>query len=365
MLTVFSLVITILLINLLLPTAFLSNYKIGYIKYSVVDNIFSSKYIFWIKPYCEKDCDNYLEEISGNKVVSFGEEYGNCEKILFLGDSFTYAPWDENGRSYAEHFTEKLSQLNKACYTVVRLATCASNNDQQFAILSDVVKKIGPKLVVWQFCWNDLFENTAKRLYRETNEDEFERISALGNMYFWSGWIYQKIPFLMKDTNLGMFLLSFGELKRDLFFDWNETIDNTDLFLNMNSKKVKYFLNEVEDMGKNNGFEFITTLVPLECGLGSPESCNSLDEKTNQFRYRNFLRAHNFLSDVLKNNSRFVSMYENEAITDEQKLNMVDFRVEDDDPGTRHLSASGLKKTGDALFLNFIAATDQGLVKFK
>lgn len=352
-----SLVLVSLFLALIIANCFLPFMCVdcnpGFILQAAINDKFDSRYIYWGKSYCEiHECEDSLEEFSTSEVIYFNKDYGNCENIVFLGDSFTDSPWDGKGKSYAEHFVNLLSANNHSCYRLIRVATNGTGNDQQFARFSDIVEFLDPKLVVWQFYWNDFFDNVEKPLY-DLEENNFQRRKSYQSVYFWSGWLYQKLP--IKDTNLGNFLLYFGELKKDSKSDWFGIEGDRSLLIDFSKKKINFFLEEMKDLEKKYDFKLITTISPLECEVTSTDGCARLDEPKRVFLYTSFLGFQKSMIDILQSNSNFVSMYENESMSSLETFNQSDFWEQEETIGARHLSASGQEKAGNILFLNFVS----------
>ncbi len=341
-----------IIINHFIPR-FCSDCKPNFILQAAINDKFDLRYIYWGKSYCKDSiCEEPLEKFSTSKVIYVNKSYGNCENIVVLGDSFTDSPWDYEGKPYAEHFVDRLSVKNHNCYRLIRIATNGTGNDQQFARFTDIVKFLRPKLVIWQFYWNDLFDNVEKPLY-SLEGDSFHREKSFKNFYFWSGWIYQKLP-IVKNTNLGDFLLYFGELKKDASVDWFHIESDPNLLLDFNNKKITFLLNEMKVLEKKYNFKLVTTMSPLECEVIDSNGCAKLDEQQGFVLYDSFLRFQNEMTNILQNNSRFISMYKNESMSSLEMLDQSDFWKQEKIIGVRHLGASGQEKVGNILFFNFI-----------
>lgn len=346
-----SLATSLVLANFLLPYV-CKDCQPGFIKQAAELEKFDSRYIYWGDSYCGHDCDSPLQSIATSEPIKIGEQYGNCERILFLGDSFTDSPWNEEDKSYAEYFALNLSKYNQRCYEVVRVATNGSGNDQQYARFVDVVEIVQPKLVVWQFYWNDFYDNVEKPLY-ESNGADFYRIKPFHNAYFWAGWLYEHIPFIKK-THIGNFLLYFGELKKDLKIDWIAIESNLELLFAYNTKKITFFLNEMKQLEKKYNYQLITTVSPLECEFLYSDNCEQLSNDM-QIPFDVNAKVQHQLLRVLQDNSNYISMYESDDYFVEGRvLGAMDFWLEEKEIGARHLGASGQEKVGNMLFLNFI-----------
>jgi hypothetical protein len=326
----------------------------GFITQAVDTGIFNSKYIYWGKSYCKNSTckKEVINNFLTSEPVFINENYGKCETLLFLGDSFTESPWDNVGKSYAEHFAINLSEKNHSCYKLLRMAMSGVGNDQQLARFSDVVKFLKPKLVVWQFYWNDFYDNVEKPLYSLDN-GKLIRHKSYKIAYFWAGWLNQKIPF-MSGSKLGDFFLYFGELRKDFTSDWYRIENDLPSLYSFNEQKITAFLQEMDNLEKKYNFKLVTTVSPLECEFIFIDGCSKLDE-LDPIPYSVFSEIQGNLTSILKAHSNFISMYENNYSSQEDQLNASDFWGQETVIGARHLGASGQEKAGKTLFLNFFS----------
>lgn len=344
-----SVLLAMYVVNRLIPH-FCQDCNPGFISIAVENAKFDSRYVFWENPNCIENCENYLDSIATSEIMQFGIQTGDCRRVLFLGDSFTDSPWDGKGKSYAEHFVSNLAINEGSCYELLRLAASGSGTDQQFAKFFDVVGQIKPDMVVWQFYYNDMYDNIYKPLFEES-QTGFMRIRAWSNAYFWSGWLYQNIS-ILQHSQLGAFLLYMGELKKDLKLDWYaiET-DESQVLIDFNEIKLTYLIGEMKKLEKQYGFQFVTTLSPLECEFISPQNCHDPIEGIS-FANEEFIQHQ--LERILQENSNFISMYKNDSLSAEDSLNANDFWYEEKQVGARHLGATGQEKVGKILFINYL-----------
>lgn len=309
---------------------------------------FSAKYIFWAKSHCTLNpnfCNNPEEKILPNRVVF----YGDCEndphphRVLFVGDSFTVGPWVYDEQVYTSHFAEKLSEATNHCVISMRLATHATGTQQQYARLLDTVDELKPTLVIWQFYYNDVFNEQDYNIF-SLEGDKLVRKQLWYHPIVWAGKINQLHP-KMRETGLGRYLLYTAQLKDILHL-------RTDWYTEGKQKWVK-ILDEVDQLANTHNFEWYTTIAPLECEL-TQEACDDNTEKQE------------ILRSILKDRGNYLSMYELKvtasgsatvagATTDHASW----FNHTDDPapPGNRHLSKEGNQLTGDILFQNFMQAT--------
>lgn len=342
-----------------------SNWTLDFTKYSLA-------YIYWSQPWCKitndvfdapENCDQPEEKFVANQVeyffpedgISDGESKENCEIILFLGDSFTTAPWTDLGGSYSSIFSKSYAREKNICVKQFRIASGGAGNSQELTRFVDLINKINPNLVIWQFYSNDYFENVQHSLH-DIENGKLVRKNALRSTFFWVGFINQKIPFI-KNSTLGQHLLYLGETK-DILRNWPTNPRNKTSILSYNKKIIPMFINNMLELGKKHNFHLITTLAPLECQHRSEtEEFCSWDSD-----FQNSLRK------VLVENSNFISM-ETTTVdsTESGKLLGVTTELEDQmladklfnvkkevlNPGKRHLSEFGNSYFGLILFTNF------------
>jgi len=328
-----------------------------YLHWHLLNSRYSSKYIFWDKSHCEKfpgDC-NFPEE----EFVSFPVEVFNptnnerCieyTKILFLGDSFTDAPWTKEGESYSSVFSKKLAEYKQKCVYQYRLATAGTGTDQQLAIFLDLVDKLDPDIVIWQYYYNDLFDNIKQALYDPYNQKLIKRFT-LNNSVFLAGFLNQNLPFLREST-LGKHLMYLGET-RDVLRNWPVSVHNQKTIFEYNKEKMTLALNNMGEVAKEKDFAFYTTLASLECQVILTIPCWYLGV------------LNNFVRDELKENSDYIAMdqfgekYQNVlGLSAIDQVNPEDYPFEterDINPaGARHFSIAGNNQFGSVLFENYM-----------
>lgn len=327
-----------------------------YSDWTIDRTVYSPRYIYWGKNYCEvfpQNCEAPEEELVTNKPEVFnsqGLSDKECKKILFLGDSYTFAPWTKRGESYAAIFSKLYASEKNQCVVLYRVATGGVGNDQELARFIDVVEPLHPNIVVWQFYENDLFENVVAELFSVKNGTLY-RDNAYLNIRFLGGFINQRVP-LVRNTAIGKHLMFLGETT-DVFHVWPINPYNQEQVIVYNQKKVVKMLDYMDGLGKLYQFTNFTTLAPVECGIVQKHPCQE-----------GSLRLHQVLKDILLTRSNYLSMEtlsgdnnilgsqinREEAGDGEDLFNVVDDK---NPPGARHLSVKGNKKFGTIFYENY------------
>lgn len=323
---------------------------------------YSPRYIYWGKSYCKKnpvDCQYDEEHILTLKVEIFtplnARKVEACKKILFLGDSFTIAPWTPEGGSYASQVSRSYAEEKNTCVHQFRLATGGAGNDQELARFSDVVGKIQPNIVIWQFYQNDFYENIKHALYK-VEKNELVKRHTIYNSTFLTGFLNQRVPFLA-NTTLGNHLMYLGEFADILRF-WEIDPKDTESLISYNSQKVQLLIAAMEQLANEHDFKLYTTLAPLECQVVPSQKCDWSPDK-----------IHGTLRQILKENSFYISMEKvslnqasvlGEFTPNDQNLVSLFNSTEDKNPrGQRHLSIEGNLYFGAELFQNLINSEQQ------
>jgi hypothetical protein len=351
-LSLLSILLTIIMVttaaNFILKKTIDEPYSHWTIEYST----FTPKYIYWQNFTCGKnqECSKILskkESLLRLPIRKYNHYIDRNERlsILFLGDSFSTAPFAEKG--YFDHFSEGLSStLTQKNIESMILSSSGSGSSQQLAKFSDTVTKLSPDIVIWQFYWNDLYENNHQPIYK-LKKDKLYRKNSWNNSIFLAGFLNQNIPFL-KNTYLGKHILN-RSFHVDLFHNW--TIRKADHLniLEYNKKFLPAVIDQMETFSQKYEFKFYVTLSPLEC-----------QQIENQVCFENVELFQNELREILKNTGRFVSMEEFDAefthqLNSRNKIDKILFfdGITPGDDGFRHLSEAGERYFGEILFSNF------------
>jgi hypothetical protein len=323
---------------------------------------YSLRYIYWKKSFCKnhnEDCSSLLETVLTSKIKliipkkNMSIDHNNCTKILFLGDSFTDAPFfydpQSQNKSYAEHFSQNFANEYSQCVYLYRLASGGTGSDQQYLKFFDNVKNIKPDIVVWQFYNNDYYENVKFALFK-ISKDTLVKRSTLTNTSFLTGYASQKLPYIF-NTNLGRYLFYTLENK-DVFRFWEIPLTDKQRLISYNKKKISLFLDQMDELSKTHSFDLYTTTAPLECNFIDRQNCNF--DELNQIQ--------NSLKNTLAENSHYISMDgislgKNEhPILGHSDQNEKLFDQDDKlDKGQRHLSAKGQMMFGEILLKSYMS----------
>jgi hypothetical protein len=228
---------------------------------------YSSQYVYWGKSYCEEnpgDCKKAEEHVTSSKVlyINQADTDQSCERYVFLGDSFTIAPWVEIEKSWMYAFLLHYAQKRNTCVMFMSLATGGSGNDQQLARFIDVVGVLNPDVVVWQFYWNDLNENFTQEIFKVHNST-LKRQQAYFNPKFIAGYINQNIS-LVQQSAFGKYLMHIAEnLYVGPWFSIN--LNDEREALAHNTEKIPLLLDKMKQLSKEHSFSLVETLAPLEC----------------------------------------------------------------------------------------------------
>lgn len=346
--TLVAILIIFMLSNVVLKI-FFSDKRSTFLDWTVEQTNYDPRYIFWGKPYCLSNCQFEEEKILPEPIAvvypdsSNKEDISNCYKLLFLGDSFTTSPWMDTGESFPEVFSNQLSKYNSKCIAVMRLSTGGAGSDQELRKFEDVINKIHVNLVIWQFYYNDLYENVEHGPFTVVN-NKLENRNNWNNTLFLAGYFNQNIPFLFQ-TQIGKYLMYLGE-KKDLFHAWEINVNDDIQLWSYNKTKISLELKKMHLLSSQNDFQLITTLAPLECEVRKTEDCwNAKNQDT--------------IRQTLLLNSTFIPMdINNNELGPQNKSSVIPIsffenKLEASPVGQRHLSKEGNTYFGELLFTNY------------
>lgn len=101
----------------------------------------------------------------------FGEVDTERTKVLVLGDSFTHATQVSDGSAYFDVLQDSHPDLEVFAYGVGGYGTL-----QELMALEEYRERIGPDLILWQFCVNDFIANEhALELASRSNNNHMRR----------------------------------------------------------------------------------------------------------------------------------------------------------------------------------------------
>lgn len=305
---------------------------------------FSPDYIFWSDSACQSDtCEQPEEAYLTRKVL----RYGNCQAgvpevtYLFVGDSFTWGPWAEDEQTFPAVFGQRMSTETSECIVVERLATMGTGTQQQFARFVDVIDQLHPDVVIWQFFWNDMYEDQHYGTFSVLENSLLRKKNWIHPMFL-AGFLNQHIPGL-REIALGKYLMYLGE-SRDLFRQWDPEYGRLD--------ENALIFQQMDTLAKQHSFVWYTTFAPVECELLNID-CDGADGDT--ARLKDFLKTHTaFLPMDSLTSSPVISTASPSAILGSSVSERL-FNTSDDPAkaGWRHLSVEGNAWSGQLLLQNF------------
>ncbi len=114
----------------------------------------------------------------------FGDLNTKKTKILVIGDSFTYGRYISDGKMYYDYLKEKNPNLEIFAYGGEGYGTL-----QEYMILDKYIDLIKPDLILWQFCDNDIINNSHE-LESESNIHNNHMVRP----YYIKGKVYMLYP---------------------------------------------------------------------------------------------------------------------------------------------------------------------------
>jgi hypothetical protein len=317
---------------------------------------YTPQYLFWGAPWCDTHpdkCTHALEKISNDTVARIcpteTQPLVETKTIVFLGDSFTTSPWSELSNSYPFQVARLYADRFSVCVRPVVLAMGGTGASQQLAFFEDHVASIQPDIVIWQFYFNDVYENNRQRLHLISFEGTVSRRTALRYPLFWAGYINQHIPLLRRST-LGQHAL-YVTTNRGVFSSWEVDEKDATRMISENNLFISSLLKEMDALGTKHSFRFITTVAPLECRFDS--SVKNEDHCLVGIKYQDSI------IDTLTAHGKYVSMEESTESAHTRVLGVTsnaprlfNTDVDPGKPGYRHLSIEGNAFFSSVLFEN-------------
>ena len=148
----------------------------------------------------------------------FGDTNTNKLKILVIGDSFTGSVEISDGKLYYNYFTKWNPHIELFAYGVSGYGTL-----QEYMILDRYLDLIKPDIILWQFCANDIINNShtlesasflhnnhLTRPYYNIDKDEIEWLEP--NQNYGVVYNYFQKSFLFKNLKIGELMDAFYEM---------------------------------------------------------------------------------------------------------------------------------------------------------
>jgi hypothetical protein len=130
----------------------------------------------------------------------------NQNTVIALGDSFVHG----GSVDYFHSFPFRLQKIfndNKVDYTVVNLGVTGYSNDQEFRLFDEYMKHGNrPKVVVWAFYANDIYENQTQATYDLDQNGDLIPLDSRNNWIYKRQVFYDAIPFERKVKNRSFIL---------------------------------------------------------------------------------------------------------------------------------------------------------------
>jgi hypothetical protein len=149
-LTIFSLIISFIIMDIILGLTFPSVYKQTPYGWSVKEN--TEK-----KTRIEDTPGNFrsiLAKYYKNGFKRWGDIKTKKKKIFIIGDSCTQMNWVSNGEEWYSYLEKEFNDIE-----VFVFGGGGYGSLQEFMILDDFFDAIEPDLILWQFCSNDYWNN--------------------------------------------------------------------------------------------------------------------------------------------------------------------------------------------------------------
>ncbi|HBP51366.1 MAG: hypothetical protein US68_C0012G0038 [Candidatus Shapirobacteria bacterium GW2011_GWE1_38_10] len=275
--TLFSILLTILLCNLVLR--FLK-YENLYSFYDFATNGKSEVYTI------DKDLIYRFknDQLYRNYKALPNSTNANEKTIAMVGDSVTWSYGANDSTSYPITF-EKIynQQHNQNKISVYNYGVPGYGIDQEYILIQNKIRKeLKPDLLVWNINVNDIRDSNYMCLYHYQNS-QWQRISATYNIGYWYGWLGANIPPSITNSNLFNFV--WQRLFRLITSTTNEslyTLGCSTIFRNPSTnkliaKRLLYSVVELQKQLENTQTQLIVTLVPYQKYFDHQFSLKDLD----------------------------------------------------------------------------------------
>jgi lysophospholipase L1-like esterase len=223
---------------------------------------------------------NIKNDISNFDPLWSSDEYGfrynpshehninqnNKKVIVFVGDSFTYGINVEAHKTYPAMVEKKLHKINKDI-VVHNAGVLGYGIDQEFLyIRDDIIPNHQPDIIVWSINDNDLFDSNQACLFIG-RQSTLKQIPVWLNSLYLQGILLKITPSFLHDSaliNLLLYLpMAITHRQRYTigctFPEHGQHEGDQAQF----SRKIKYFLNELEKITLQKNIKLLITLVPL------------------------------------------------------------------------------------------------------
>lgn len=323
-----------------------------FFSWTLTNDEYGARYIFWQKSACHdgrSQCATKEDSLLPYPALLIhGAHNKSCtsmQRIMFLGDSFTGAPWVDETSSYAAVFASQYANVHDTCVWMYRLSSNGVGNDQEVARFTDTVEQLRPDIVIWQFYYNDMYENIKYSRF-DIHNGVLQRKFSWYNAVLLTGWINQHVPFVAQSA-IGKHVLYQANVV-DVLREWPADIYGGDASVQYLKKKVPLLLGEMDALANTYHFELYTTLAPLECQIIESIPCTTASSIPQDAIRATLLLHPSYVSmePTIQQKGVNLAMYDGDLYP----FNTVEDK---EDPGVRHLSKQGDFLVGTVLFSEF------------
>jgi len=185
-------------------------------------------------------------------------------KIVALGDSFTEGYPEVIDDSYPMQLQRYLDQAGINA-NVINAGMGFSGTDQHLSLFKNkILPKIVPDIVIWQFCYNDYWDNITLSLYRINEKGKLEPKGITDHWIYQRDKIFNAIP-LPKKIKSGSYLirliLKATESQEKLSLLPAQYKLHPELF---GYDKSMLALKEIQELAKKYNFKLFIVMVDLQ-----------------------------------------------------------------------------------------------------
>jgi lysophospholipase L1-like esterase len=252
--------------------------------------------------------------------------------VVAMGDSFTQSFPVASQDSYPA-VLERILRSSRPELRVANVGLGASGTDQQLRLFqAQVLPRLRPSVVIWQFYANDAIENALKPLFSISDDGRLNRLRGRDN------WLYQRQRFY-RALPLPAVVKRNSRLIRLLLFQWESSLyaqvpQGRDPF-EWGREKIRLEIGEIRRLAQEHGFTpFFVLVAPQSVYLPQPG-----DWEAEEYRR---------LRDILEADPAFLAIeFTQEDLAEElrgESVGYVLFADETRDPGklgSRHLNERG------------------------
>lgn len=181
--------------------------------------------------------------------------------ILILGDSFAQGNTVDEGADFASQMSQILIKRNLK-HTILNVGTAGYGNDQEITLLKKILDRgILPKIVVWTFYVNDVFENGQQATFTINDQGLLEVMAGSKDFVYQRQQFYDAIPSslgLKSQSSLLAAILHFYNFK---ILQQAPEMRNVELKTEWAYKKMKLEIALAYDLAKQYNFKIVPILI--------------------------------------------------------------------------------------------------------